>query len=255
MKVLIIEDEKPAARRLEQLILAHDASVKVEDKLDSVKTALQWFENNEQPDVVFMDIQLADGLSFEIFEHVRITAPIIFTTAYDEYALKAFKVNSIDYLLKPIDAEDLAGAFDKLENLTQSKTSASPFNSMDQIASAVKMLTKEYKNRFIIKIGEHIKSVGVEEILYFFSREKASFCTTKEGKNYLLDYPIQQLNGMLDPGIFFQINRQYIISLKAVKDIVSYSNSRLKVVLQHSEDHDIIVSRERVNEFKQWLDR
>ncbi|MCG8385860.1 MAG: LytTR family DNA-binding domain-containing protein [Cytophagales bacterium] len=255
MKVLIIEDEKPAAKRLEQLISKYDASIEVAGKADSVKQTLQWFESHAQPDLVFMDIQLADGLSFEIFEHVKITAPIIFTTAYDEYALKAFKVNSIDYLLKPIDDEDLAGAFDKLNGLTRSSSPALPFNSIEQVMNAMQMLTKEYKNRFIVKIGEHIKSIGVEEIYYFFSREKASFCTTKEGKNYLLDYPMQQLKTMLDPRLFFQVNRQYIISLAAVKDIISYSNSRLKIVLEYALDQEVIVSRERVQEFKQWLDQ
>lgn len=256
MKILIIEDEKPAAQRLESLVLNRDGKIEVLAKLDSVKSSIHWFTTNAQPDLVFMDIQLADGLSFEIFEHIKVAAPIIFTTAYDEYALKAFKVNSIDYLLKPIDAEDLNAAFEKLNRLSSSDKNGSdnPMNSLEQINQAVQMLTRQYKNRFIIKIGEHIKAVSIDDILFFFSRDKATYCTTEEGKNYLLDYPIQDLVNLVDPKKFFQINRKYIISLKAINDMVSFSNSRLKILLKNSEDDDVIVSRERVQDFKKWLD-
>ena len=255
MKVLIIEDEKPAAKRLERLVLAQRENTEVLGKLDSVKSSVNWFTHNEQPDLVFMDIQLADGLSFEIFEHVQITAPIIFTTAYDEYALKAFKVNSIDYLLKPIDEDELEGALQKLDQLKPAGPAESAsLNSLDQISKAVSLLTRQYKNRFIIKIGEHIKAVSIDDIHFFFSRDKATYCTTEEGKSYLLDYPIQELTSMVDPEKFFQINRKYIVSLKAIKDMVSFSNSRLKIILKNSDDDDVIVSRERVQDFKQWLD-
>lgn len=168
MRVLIIEDEKPAAKRLERLLLSYDKKLEVIARLDSVKGAVKWFSDHSQPDLIFMDIQLADGLSFEIFEHEQITAPIIFTTAYDEYALKAFKVNSIDYLLKPIDENDLASAFDKLKLLKADGTNESlAFNSLDQISQAVNMLTRQHKNRFIIKIGDHIKAISVNDILFF----------------------------------------------------------------------------------------
>ncbi len=255
MNVLIIEDEKPAAKRLEKLLLNQNPQIVVLAKIDSVKGAVKWFSTNSSPDVVFMDIQLADGLSFEIFEHVKISSPIVFTTAYDEYALKAFKVNSIDYLLKPIDEEELQSAFDKLNSLVlKDQPQPLPFNSIEQITQAMSMLTRQYKNRFIIKIGEHIKAVGIDDILYFFSRDKATYCTTSEGKNYLLDYPLGELVNMLNPEKFFQISRKYVISLKAVNDMVSFSNSRLKIILKHSDDEDVIVSRERVQSFKQWLD-
>ncbi|MEM7109813.1 MAG: LytTR family DNA-binding domain-containing protein [Bacteroidota bacterium] len=256
MKVLIIEDEKPAARRLERLVLDQKDGLEILAKLDSVKSSINWFNRNAQPDLIFMDIQLADGLSFEIFEHVKITSPIIFTTAYDEYALKAFKVNSIDYLLKPIDEQDLNAAFDKLNQLRVSEKpgSMSQINSLEQITQAVQMLTRQYKNRFVIKIGEHIKTVSIDEIHYFFSRDKATYCATETGKNYLLDYPIQDLINKVDPEKFFQINRKYIITLRAIKDMVSFSNSRLKIILHNSDDDNVIVSRERVQDFKQWLD-
>ncbi|TRX57556.1 response regulator transcription factor [Fulvivirga sp. M361] len=257
MKVLIIEDEKPAAKRLERLLLSYDDSIEVVAKLDSVKSVIDWFQTGKMLDLVFMDIQLADGLSFEVFDHVSITAPIIFTTAYDEYALKAFKVNSVAYLLKPVDDEDLSDAFAKLNTLKQAPetVNVTAVNSMDQIAAAMQMLTRQYKNRFVVKTGEHIRSIAVDEILFFFSREKATFCTLDQGKNYLLDYTLQQLIDMLDPTKFFQINRRFIISLRSVKDIISYSNSRLKIVLDHFSEQDVIVSRERVNEFKAWLDQ
>ncbi|GAA0891072.1 LytTR family DNA-binding domain-containing protein [Fulvivirga kasyanovii] len=252
MDILIIEDEKPAASRLERLLKSYNDQINVLDKIDSVKKAIKWLQSH-QPELIFMDIQLADGLSFEIFEHVDIQAPVIFTTAFDEYALKAFKVNSIDYLLKPIDEDELAGAFKKLDRLSNNHQPQS--NTLAQINQAMAMLTNKYKSRFVIKVGEHIKSVAVDEIQYFFSRDKATFCCVNDAKNYLLDYSLEQVEGMLDPEMFYRINRKYLISLEAIEDIISYSNSRLRIVLKHCNDDDVIVSRERVNDFKSWLDR
>ncbi|MEO1051601.1 MAG: LytTR family DNA-binding domain-containing protein [Bacteroidota bacterium] len=252
MKALIIEDEQLAAERLELLIKNYDHSIEIIDKIDSVKNAVKWFANNPHPDVVFLDIQLADGVSFEIFEMTKVNAPIIFTTAYDEYALKAFKVNSVDYLLKPIDDDELKAAFDKLNQLSNGFGQA---ESQDKIEKVMSLLAPKHKNRFIVKVGEHIKSIPVQEILFFFSREKASFMNVNEGKNYLLDYSLEQIESMVDPGRYFRINRKYMITLEAVLDIVSYSNSRLKVTLKHSQDNDIIVSRDRVADFKHWLDQ
>lgn len=252
MDILIIEDEKPAASRLERLLKSYNDQINVLDKIDSVKKAIKWLQSN-RPELIFMDIQLADGLSFEIFEHVDIQAPVIFTTAFDEYALKAFKVNSIDYLLKPIDEDELEGAFKKLDRLANNHQSQS--NTLAQINQAMAMLTNKYKSRFVIKVGEHIKSVAVDEIQYFFSREKATFCCVNDAKNYLLDYSLEQVEGMVDPEMFYRINRKYLISLESIEDIISYSNSRLRIVLKHCTDNEVIVSRERVNDFKNWLDR
>lgn len=252
MNVLIIEDEKPAADRLGKLILAHNAEIRILAKLDSVKSAVRWFSDaSAQPDLIFMDIQLADGLSFEIFEYINIKSPVVFTTAYDEYALKAFKVNSIDYILKPVDSEELEAAFLKLERL-QGPSEGS--HALEQINQAMAMLTNKYKNRFVVKIGEHLKSIAVDDILYFFSRDKATYCCVGEGKNYLLDYSLEQVEGMMDPAVFYRINRKYLIALRAVQDIISYSSSRLKLVLKYGADDDAIVSRERVSDFKSWLD-
>ena len=253
MNVLIVEDEKPAAKRLQQLIIEHAPHLNILDKLGSIKKVVDWLKNNKTPDLIFMDIQLSDGLSFEIFEHAEVTSPVIFTTAYDEYALRAFKVNSIDYLLKPIDGDDLKGALEKLSNLTA--VNNNEHNSLDKISKVMEMLSNDYKSRFVIKVGEHLKSVAVKDIVYFFSRDKASFCCTTEGRTYLIDYTLEQLDAMLDPKQYFRINRKYIVGLESFTDIISYSNSRLRLVLQNSDDNDIIVSRDRVADFKQWLDR
>lgn len=250
MHVLIVEDEAPAAQRLAQLIKQYDQGYDIIDSLESVKQAVNWFQSNDEPDLMFFDIQLADGLSFEIFEHIDVKAPVIFTTAYDEYALRAFKVNSIDYLLKPIDLDDLKNAFTKLKELKR------PEYRYEQLERAIKMINPGYKNRFLVKTGEHIKAVNVDDILYFYSKEKATFCTTRGGRNYLLDQPLMKIVKLVNPNRFFQISRQFIIAADAIEDMVSYSSSRLKIQLPFSDNKDdAIVSRDKVAEFKQWLDR
>lgn len=253
MKVLILEDEKPAAQRLEKLLISYDIKIEILDKISSVKKAIEWFNTHVTPDLVFMDIQLSDGISFEIFEYVDIKCPIVFTTAYDEYALKAFRVNSIDYLLKPIDEEGIEQAFSKLKKLGLGKPK-DPGDFLDQVSQAMKMLQSKYKNRFLVKVGERIHAIPVNEILYFYSKEKACFCHTTSNKNYLLDYSLEQLEAMVDPQEFFRVNRQFLICFQAVKDIISYSSSRLKLMLEGSSE-DVIVSRDRVGDFKNWLDR
>ncbi len=251
--VLIVEDEPQAARRLESLIKDLIPEVLILDKLDSVKKSVKWLNENPSPDLIFMDIQLADGISFRIFEQCQVMAPVIFTTAYDAYALRAFKVNSIDYILKPVDKEDLAAALKKFETLTRRKDNAAEL--LTSIGEAVKMLTRQYKTRFVIKVGEHLKSIEVNDILYFFSFEKATFAKISDGRRHILDFTLEQLEEVLNPQLFFRINRKYIVSAESIQDMVSYSNSRLKLVLKGSDDSDIIVSRERVQEFKDWLDR
>lgn len=250
MKVLIIEDEKLAEKYLKDLLSKTDYEIEVVASCDSVKNSIKWFIKNPVPDLVFMDIELGDGLCFEIFEVVDVSCPIIFTTAYDEYAIKAFKVNSIDYLLKPLNAAELTYALNKFSRRNQDQIQ----KNID-IQNARRMLSKGYKERFIIKIGEHLKTVPVKDILYFLSRDKATFATTKEGRNYLIDYTIDHLDDILDPIKYFRINRKYIIQYNAIQDIITYSNSRLKVVLEASQDKDIIVARDRVPAFKNWLDK
>ncbi len=252
MKVLIVEDESMAAKRLIRLLQEANPDVEVLAQLDSVKRAVNWLKENTA-DLLFFDIQLADGLSFEILERVELTAPIIFTTAFDEYAIQAFKLNSVDYLLKPIDPEELTNALKKYEELF-AKTEA-PSMNMALIEQAMQMMTKKYKERFVVKIGEHIHTIPTNDTAYFFSQEKATFLQTIEKNRFIIDYTLEQVEQLVSPEQFFRINRKYLVSLEAVKDIVTYSNSRLRLILKHSDEMDAIVSRDKVQEFKKWLDR
>ncbi|HEY3387781.1 MAG TPA: LytTR family DNA-binding domain-containing protein [Saprospiraceae bacterium] len=252
MNVLIIEDEPQAAQRLETLVKSLEPAASVMNKLDSIKRSVEWLSKNK-PDLIFMDIQLADGLSFEIFEKCTVKSPVIFTTAYDAYALKAFKVNSIDYILKPVDKDELNAALTKFKTLIQKEPETKLL--LDNIGQAVQMLTKRYKTRFMIKVGEHIRTVEVDTILYFYSQDKTTFCVTSDGRNFILDFTMEQLEEMTDPSRFFRINRKYHIASNAIQDIITYTNNRLRLVIKNSTDTDIIVARERVQEFKDWLDR
>jgi DNA-binding LytR/AlgR family response regulator len=251
MKVVILEDEKLAANHLGNLLSSLDEGIEVCAVLDSVKSGIVWFLKNEEPDLVFMDIQLGDGLSFEILEVINLECPIVFTTAFDEYALRAFKVNSVDYILKPVEKDDIRNALKKIETLTQSSRQT----KNEGIKSAGQMLTANYKERFIVKLGEHIHSLETSKILYFYSLHKATFARYNDAGKYLLDYSLDQIHDSVPPDNFFRINRKYIISFDAIEDIVQYSNSRLRIKLRHSDDMDVIVSRERVQEFKSWLDK
>lgn len=250
MNCLIIEDEKIAAERLKNLILKIEPDIHILGITQSVKKSIEWLQNNPPPNLVFIDIQLADGLSFEIFEQIDANFPVIFTTAYDEYALKAFKLNSIDYLLKPIKPDELKQAIEKYK--TQHKPIEYPLHIFDGI---MKNLTHKYKSKFAIKVGEHLRIINTSDVQCFFIIEKAVFLQNLEGRDYALNYSLDQLEDMLEPEEFFRINRKYIIALKAIKDIISYSNSRLLVKLQTNTDDNLVVSRERVQEFKQWLEK
>lgn len=253
MTILIIEDEPQAARRLETLVKELLPLVQVLDKVDSVKRAVEWFKSNPAPDLALMDIQLADGISFQIFEQCEITCPVIFTTAYDEYALKAFKVNSIDYILKPVDKNELQTALRKLEALRNNSDGTRKL--LANIGEVVQKLSKKYKERFVVKVGEHLRTIEVKDILYFHSLDKATFCHTADNRNHVLDFTLEQLEEMVDPLIFFRVNRKYFVRAEAIQDMVSFTNSRLKLKLKNSDDADVIVARERVQAFKQWLDR
>lgn len=251
MNILIIEDEPQAAQRLEKLVKSNLAGT-ILPPIDSVKKSVQWLKSNAAPDLIFMDIQLADGISFQIFDQIEIKSPVIFTTAYDEYALKAFKVNSIDYILKPVDEQELRAAIQKYQRLTGGASNNSKI--MESIGLAMQMLTKRYKERFVIKVGEHLKSVETDDILFFFSLEKATFAQTRDGKKNILDFTMDQMEELLDPSKFFRINRKYIVHVKSIQDMISYTNARLKLILKTSDDNDVIVARERVQQFKEWLD-
>lgn len=253
MNVLIIEDEPHAAQRLETLIKKLVPTIVVLSKIDTVMKSVEWIKNHPAPDLIFMDIQLADGISFQIFEQCEVKSPVIFTTAYDEYALKAFKVNSIDYILKPVDKDELEKALKKYHTLVSGGMKSGM--KLDNIEQAIQMLSKKYKTRFVIKVGEHLRSVEVTDILFFLSLEKATFCYTKDARKNILDFTLDQLEGLLDPALYFRINRKYIVSTESIQDMFSYANSRLKLILKNSDDRDVIVARERVQEFKEWLDR
>jgi DNA-binding LytR/AlgR family response regulator len=250
MRVLIIEDERPAAARMKQLIAKYLPEANIYGHLDSISSAVKWLQNEPKPDLIFCDIELADGQSFEIFERVEIKSPIIFTTAYDQFAIKAFKLNSIDYLLKPIDPEELEKAILKFKNMQ-----FHPQIDLSHIQQLLKPQEVHYKSRFMVKIGEKIQSIPTDEVAYFFSAERTTFMQTKEaGKRYILDYTLDQIEEMLDPISFFRLNRKYIASFESVEQVLSYSNSRLKIKLKSCDDNDILISREKVAKFKEWLD-
>lgn len=251
MNVVIIEDEKPAARRLNRMLA--DLNIEVNQMLHSVEESLNWLQNNIHPDLIFLDIQLSDGLSFEIFEEIEVKSAIIFTTAYDEYALKAFKLNSIDYLLKPIDSDELAAAVKQYESHLP-KTSEVQVNLEDIRKLLINPIDRKYKKRLSIKVGQHIKIIPISEIECFFSENKATYIHTSEKRNYLLDNSLENCEEQLNPEQFFRVNRTFIVHINAIKDIISYTNSRLKLVLETYNDQEIIVSRERVKDFKNWID-
>ncbi|MGV6829893.1 MAG: LytR/AlgR family response regulator transcription factor [Flavobacteriales bacterium] len=251
MNVIIIEDEKPSARRLKRML--EKLGVTVHTMLHSVEESITYFSANSHSDLIFLDIQLSDGLSFEIFDKINIKSSIIFTTAYDEYALKAFKLNSIDYLLKPLDEEELKMAIHKYKELRP--TSQKIQLNFEEIKKLlVNPLEREYKKRFTTKIGKHIKMINVDEIECFYSENKGTYAHTLNGRNYLLDTTLEKLEQELSPKIFFRINRKFFVNIHAIKDIISYTNSRLEIKLNNYQEDQVIVARERVKDFKYWLE-
>lgn len=251
MNVIIIEDEKPSARRLQRMLKTLD--IEAETMLHSVEESITWFQNNEHPDLIFLDIQLSDGLSFEIFDAIEITSAIIFTTAYDEYALQAFKLNSIDYLLKPIDDEALEKAIFKFKTRLPVRQSVTlDFNEIKKLL--INPIEREYKKRFSVKIGQHLKLVNIDEIECFYSENKGTYLHTIQGRNYLLDTTLDALEQELAPEQFFRINRKFFVNIHTIKDMVSYTNSRLQIKLSTYNEQEVVVARERVKDFKKWLE-
>jgi len=249
MKALIIEDESPAAKHLTN-ILQKLENIYVVDVLDSIKSTVEWFKNNPQPDVVFMDIHIADGSAFTIFEYVEITCPIIFATAYDEYAINAFKVNSIDYLLKPITLEAVEKSFQKMKVLSGSNQNQ---NELNQLIRELN-LKKSYKTHFLVSLkGSKMIPLLSEEIAFFYIDEGKVKALTFDGKDYLLDFTLDELCTQLNPNDFFRANRQFIVAKTAIKELDSWFNGRLSVVLKISTPERILISRTRVGEFKNWL--
>ncbi|MEN8226869.1 MAG: LytTR family DNA-binding domain-containing protein [Bacteroidota bacterium] len=249
MNVLILEDENRAANHLERLIHAVAPDMTVVGKLETVRESIEYLNTNPPVSLIFSDVQLADGLSFEVFEQVEVQYPIIFTTAYDTYAIDAFNTNGIDYLLKPIEEERLKQAIQKSRQFT-TQIDLDGLFKLTNLAPQ-----KKTKSRFMVKVGEKIKSIVIDDIKAFYSYEKATYLQTKSGRNYIIDYSLDELQLLLDGDRFFKINRKYIVSLEACTHIFAWSNSRLKLDIEGIDDDHIVVAREKVQEFKQWLDR
>ena len=251
MKAVIIEDEKLAAERLEELIHEIDSSIEISAILISIEQSVKWLSLNK-PDLIFLDIQLEDGLSFSIFENVEIDIPIIFTTAYDQYAIKAFKLNSIDYLLKPIKKDELRESLNKFKNIKSSF-----LMDFEDIMRSIQQRDVSFKKRFLVQYGQKIKKVEVEEAAYFYALDKNVFLTTIQNNTYPIDYTLDKLQEVLNPEKFFRINRKMIISFSAIKNMIPYSRSRIKIELIPNEPKEVeaLVSVERSSAFKEWLDK
>jgi DNA-binding LytR/AlgR family response regulator len=249
-----VEDEIPAAEKLEHYLQKYSSDVQVLARLQTVKDTVRWLrEHQDKLDLIFMDIQLSDGLSFQIFQQVSVRKPVIFTTAYNEFALDAFKVNTIDYLLKPITFTDLVASLNKLSTMRKEFTLKT--EGIVKLQEAVTNDTfRTYKSRFMVKLGEHIRSITVDQISAFYAEGRDVYLVTGQGKKFIIDYTLESLEEILDPALFFRLNRTFILNINAIKDVLVYTNSRLKIILHNDLGKEIIVSREKVNDFKEWFD-
>ncbi len=257
MKVLIIEDEELAVKKLRKTLESVDETAEVVGVADSIRSSVNWLEQNPSPDLILMDIELADGQSFEIFDKVEVKSTVIFTTSYDEYALKAFKVNSVDYLLKPIQKEDLAAALNKLRSLRTmygNSNSADPLN-VDNLVKELqqKLQPKEFRKRFLVKHAQKLVSVDIDEIAYFYSDGRLNFFKTLDNRKFVVDYTMDELESMLNPDKYFRISRSFYVSIASIDQIHDYFGNRLLLHLKPVVDKESIVSREKVGEFKKWM--
>lgn len=252
MNILIVEDEELAQKKLQKTLAAVDASAKVVGITDSIQSTVDWLQGNNTADLILMDIELADGQSFEIFNLTEVKAPVIFTTSYDEYALKAFKVNSVDYLLKPVQTEDLQVALAKYKKLAEAKGGEVNIESLvKQIQQQLQ--PKEYRKRFLVKHAQKLVSVDVDEISYFYSDGRLNFFKTGDNKKYVVDYTMDELEDMLDPEKFFRISRSFYVAIEAIEKIDDYFGNRLILQLKPAVDKEALVSREKVSDFKKWM--
>lgn len=251
MNILIIEDEEAAAFRLKKMLLQIDSTIREINITESIEGSVHWLKEAASPDLIFADIHLSDGSSFEIFHQVKVETPLIFTTAYDQYAVKAFKFNSIDYLLKPIKQAELEESFQKFKK-RQIHPSASTLN-YNTLISAVKHANESYQKRLVIRYGQNIRMVEIAEVAYFYTEEKVCFACTREGNRWPVDHTLDELESILDPSLFSRINRQYIIHIQSIESMHAYSKARVKVVLNPSAGSETIVSSERSAGFKEWL--
>lgn len=248
MKIVIVEDEQLAAEKLERYLLKYNTENKIVVVLTSITDAVSWFNTNIDYDVIFMDIQLTDGLSFEIFNQTKINKPVIFSTAFDEYAVDAFKVNSIDYILKPITFTDISKAMNKLKQMQ------SIFSSESIAVITNDLQKKKTKDRFLVRLGNHIHSIKTEDIALFYAEGRTVYLITKEQKRFILDFKLEDVHNLLNSQSFFRVNRSFIVNINSIKDVLVFSNSRLKITSKVNVDKEIIVSREKVSAFKTWLE-
>ncbi len=252
MRVLIVEDEELAVKKLRKTLFTVDGTIEVTGVTDSIKTTVEWLQSNPQPDLILMDIELADGQSFEIFNLTEVKSPVIFTTSYDEYALKAFKVNSVDYLLKPIQQEELQAALNKFRKISGgSKSELSLDNLVKELQQ--KLQPKEYRKRFLVKQGQKLVSVEVEDIAYFYSDGRLNFFKTTDNRKFVVDYTMDELEDMLDPIKYFRISRSFYVSVNSIDKIEDYFGNRLILQLKPVVDKEALVSREKVTDFKKWM--
>ncbi len=251
IKVLIIEDESATARRLQKLLAEIKPEIQVLASLESISQSVAWFASNPQPDLMFVDINLSDGLSFSIFEEAEVNCPVVFTTAYDQYAIQAFKVNSIDYLLKPVNKEALAASLLKFEKLKNNSKGVQIDYS--KLAAALGQSGTNYLKRIVVRYGEVIKAMEVKDVAYFYSDEKLVFMTLKTGTTYPVDFTLDQLDSRLDSVDFFRVNRKFIISYHSIERMIAYSKSRVKISLNPPCEMEVISSTERSGDFKEWL--
>ena len=249
MNVLIIEDEKIAANNLEKMLYKIDKNINVQSKIDSIEESVKWLSNNNT-DLIFLDIHLADGLCFKIFEQVKIKTPIIFTTAYDQYAIKAFKVNSIDYLLKPIEHKQLEQSLEKFKELNQTQNAKTiDFEELINFYNN----KVNYQERFIVRYAQKIKSIKTNDIAYFYVNDENVFLCTKDNNNYPIDYSLDKLENIINPKDFFRVNRQFIVNISSIENMYSLSKSRIKIELKPKFNNGIIVSFSRMSDFRKWL--
>lgn len=257
MKILIVEDEDLAVKKIKKTLSEVDDTASVLSVTDSIQSTVEWLESNTTPDLILMDIELSDGQSFEIFNRTQVKSPVVFTTSYDEYALKAFKVNSIDYLLKPVQKEDLATALNKYKSMKKIYATDSKNNDLNMEALVFelqqKLQPKEYRKRFLVKSGQKLTSIEVEEIAYFFSDGRLNFFKTYDNKKFIVDYTMDELEDMLDPQRYFRISRSFYISVNSVEQIHDYFGNRLLLQLKPAVDKEAVVSREKVTDFKKWM--
>ncbi|MBC8485247.1 MAG: response regulator transcription factor [Bacteroidetes bacterium] len=255
MNVLIIEDEPNAQIELKRLLGKTDPSIRVLKCIDSVEDSVLWLKSNEAPDLIFLDIQLSDGIGFDIFKQVEVKVPVIFTTAYNEYAIQAFRVNSVDYLLKPVRQEDLTKAVQKFKSMGEQFGKTQAVLDLKQIEQLLKINQPEYKERFIAKVGNQIKYINIVDIAYFRAEDNEVMLITKKNSRYIIDYSLNELGNLLDPKKFFRANRSYIVTIEAIEKISKYFNSRLHLELIPKKDDTVLISRMRVPDFLKWMDK